>query len=169
MCCCSRYILGKLFSEPPCMPERLGTDTTAFTKHDTSKRYFILDQRFQFNHSGIISKIELEAGSHLPTSDSPWSTDRMLKVQSALSSHFTNIRIKTRICQLPKLNPIIKQFQLCNWYFTKLFFMTLLFPQGAAKGFMKWSPKLTSPALLTRFADVSQWISHTYTHHHTYT
>ena len=86
---CSCYILCALFpgTIPSCTPETLGTDTTDFTKHDTAKRYFILDQRSPFEHSGTITKIELEAGSHPPTSDRPWTDDRSLEVQFTSICH----------------------------------------------------------------------------------
>ena len=64
--------------EPACQEDTLGTDSVGpFEKHDTAKRWLVVDQRFPFERDGIVSKVQLTAGSD---SDAKWSDNRKMKV-----------------------------------------------------------------------------------------
>ena len=66
------------YKEPVCQNDTLGTDSDGpFEKHDTAKRWLVVDQRFPFERDGIVSKVQLTAGSD---SDAKWSDNRKMKV-----------------------------------------------------------------------------------------
>ena len=67
-------------------------------KHDTQKRWMVVDQRFPFPGPGHVDYVEFWAGSD---SDRPWSNDRGLKVgyfKSYFKSPSHSIGIKYSIC-----------------------------------------------------------------------
>ena len=74
--------MNSLFSEPYCeQSELLGTDEGYETrdKHDTKRRFMIMDKRYPAPGPGKVDYVEFYAGS--PASNRTWSDDRGLKVR----------------------------------------------------------------------------------------